>query len=217
MPEKSSVDLSQRLGRRFFRCAPEILARKLLGRVVVRVIGGQAIAGRIVETEAYLGVPDLAAHSCRGRHTRRNHSMYLDGGHAYVYFTYGMHYCFNIVAESVDRPTACLIRALEPLEGLDRMKKHRSGKIPARRLRDTDLCSGPAKLCQALAIDGELDSEDLVVSPHLWIAGRRSAPPCRVVTDRRVGVAYAGEWADRPLRFLLADSRFVSVPPGRAG
>jgi DNA-3-methyladenine glycosylase len=205
-----------RVGRRFYRQSAEQLAAALLGQVLVRLDEqGRRLAGRIVETEAYLGTEDLAAHTAGGRRTPRNASMYLDGGHAYVYFTYGMHYCMNVVADSAETPTACLIRALQPVEGIDIMRANRAAKITADRLRETDLCSGPAKLCQALGIDRTLDGEDMVTSERLFIERGREVPPDAILRTTRVGVAYAGCWADKPLRFCLAGSGHVSVKPGR--
>jgi len=205
--------MSRRLGRRFFRRDPVALARALLGRRLVRRLDdGARLAGRIVEVEAYLGVEDRAAHTYGGRRTARNAAMWGEAGSAYVYFTYGMHHCVNVVADRVGVPTAVLVRALEPTEGLARMTGHRATKIDASRLKPTDLCSGPAKLAQALAIDRRLDGEDLTRSRRLWIEGERSASPASIAASPRVGVAYAGEWADRPLRFHLADSPHVSRP-----
>ncbi len=204
------------LTRRFYRRDPESLARALLGRLLVRRCGKEDLVGRIVEVEAYLGEPDRAAHSYGGRHTDRNHAMYLDGGHAYVYFTYGMHHCLNVVSDRVGVPTACLIRAIEPLEGLDVMRVHRSTKIAADRLRDTDLGSGPAKVAQALGVDLQQNGWDLVGNDQLFVAGTRSTPDRRIVTAPRVGVGYAGAWAGRRLRFCVAGNRHVSVrPPDR--
>lgn len=203
---------ARRLTRRFYRRDSVTLAKALLGQMLVRTLDdGSHLAGRIVETEAYLGVPDLAAHSANGRRTARNASMYGDGGTAYVYFTYGMHYCFNVVADRSETPTACLVRALEPVEGLDMMRQLRSGKVPADRLRDVDLCSGPAKLCQALAIDRTLDGEDLTLSDRLFLRRGRSVPAERIITAPRVGVAYAGPWAAKPLRFLVRGNAYISV------
>lgn len=202
----------ERLSRRFFRRDPVTLARALLGQILVRRLeDGRELSGKIVEVEAYLGVEDRAAHSFGGRRTPRNASMWGEGGHAYVYFTYGMHWCMNVVADREGVPTAVLIRALEPIHGLEEMRRRRSGK--------TDLCSGPAKLTQALAIDRNLDGVDLVESSDLYIArGTRSAPP--IGRSPRIGVAYAREWAGKPLRFFIAGNPHVSgkkiegaVPP----
>ncbi len=191
----------ERLTRRFYRRDPVTLAKALLGQVLVRRLDdGQELAGKIVETEAYLGIPDLAAHSYGGRRTKRNASMYLDGGHAYVYFVYGMHWCFNVVSERAEIPSAVLIRALDPLVGLEGMRRLRGGKA------ERALCSGPAKLAQALAIDRDLDGVDLASSSSLSIQRGRAVPACQVVASPRVGVGYAGDWAEKPLRFTVRGS-----------
>jgi DNA-3-methyladenine glycosylase len=200
------------LQRRFFRRDPVTLGRALLGRKLVRRLGnGVELSGRIVETEAYLGIPDRAAHSFGGRRTERNESMWLDGGHAYVYFTYGMHWLLNIVSEREGEPTACLIRALEPLEGVEDMRRNRAGKVSLDRLKDTDLCSGPAKLTEALGIDGDLDGLDLVNGEELYLEPGRAMNAGRIVTATRIGVAYAREWAKKPLRFYVRDNPNVSL------
>jgi len=200
--------------RSFYQHDPVPLARALLGQRLVRVLNHHRLAGTIVEVEAYLGIRDKAAHTCNGRRTPRNESMWGEGGHAYVYFTYGMHHCLNVVASTAGDPVAVLIRALEPTEGIEHMYRHRK---PARR--DSDLCSGPAKLCQALKIDRELDGEDLVKSGGLFIeqVRRSPLPASRVATGPRIGVSYADEWADKPLRFFIKDNIHVSkprMPPG---
>ena len=165
-----------RLTRGFYRRDPVVVAKALLGQRLVRVLDMpkcKRLAGTIVEVEAYLGVPDKAAHTCNGRHTKRNESMWGDGGHAYVYFTYGMHYCMNVVASEADEPVAVLIRALEPTEGVEVMYERRKAAKKA-----ADLCSGPAKLCQALGIDRELDGHDLVKGSRLYIEQvRKTALP----------------------------------------
>jgi DNA-3-methyladenine glycosylase len=200
-----------RLSRKFYQRDPVILARALLGQALVRVLDdGARLAGRIVETEAYLGVIDRAAHSFGGLRTPRNAAMWGPAGHAYVYFVYGLHHCMNVVAEGPERPSAVLIRALEPLEGLARMRAHRAGKVPADRLRDTDLCSGPAKLAQALRLDRALDGADLAAGNALFLERGRRIPAGRVVAAPRVGVAYAREWAAKPLRFYVAGNPHVS-------
>lgn len=194
-----------RLSRNFYQRDAATLARALLGQVLVRVLeDGTRLAGRIIETEAYLGVEDKAAHSYGGRHTPRNAAMWGPAGHAYVYFIYGMHYCMNVVARRPGDPQAVLLRALEPLEGLEKMRENRAGRIPAARLRPRDLCSGPARLAQALAIDRSLDHADLVTGDVLFIERGRRVPPQRIVTTPRIGVGYAAEWAEKPLRFLVA-------------
>ena len=196
---------SDRLTRRFYRRDPVTLAKALLGQILVRRLeDGQELTGRIVEVEAYLGVKDTAAHSYGGRRTKRNASMWLDGGHAYVYFVYGMHWCFNIVSDREEVPTAVLIRALEPLEGIEQMKRRR-GKD-----RETELCSGPAKLAQALAIDRDLDGTDLADSDQLTVRRGRRVSVCAIDSGPRIGIDNAGEWATKKLRFVVSGSSHLS-------
>ena len=140
--------MAQRLSRSFYRRDAVQVARSLLGQKLVRWLDGHRLAGFIVETEAYLGIPDRAAHTHNGRRTPRNASMWKDGGYAYVYFTYGIHHCMNVVAGRSEDPIAVLLRALEPVEGLEIMRAHRGWSKA-----DSQLCSGPGKLCQALAMD----------------------------------------------------------------
>ncbi len=195
---------SARLTRRFYRRDPVTLAKALLGQILVRRLeDGRELAGKIVEVEAYLGVEDRAAHSFGGRRTARNASMWGEAGHAYVYFTYGMHWCVNVVADREEVPTACLIRALEPLVGVEEMRKRRG------RESEVELCSGPAKLTQALGIDRALDGVDLVEGGELYIV---RGPRARRLIRRspRIGVAYAKEWARKPLRFYFEGSPHVS-------
>ncbi len=196
-----------RLSASFYQRDAVTVARALLGQRLVRLVNGQRVAGIIVETEAYLGEKDKAAHTFNGRRTARNASMWLGGGHAYVYFTYGMHYCMNVVAGRPNEPVAVLLRALEPMEGLETMRARR-----AKAKRATDLCSGPAKLCEALAIDRSLDGADLTSDEAFFIERRRQrAYPSRlIVAGPRVGVHYAQEWAHEPLRFRLLDNPHVS-------
>lgn len=186
---------------------PVTMARQLLGQRLVRVIDGQRLAGTIVETEAYLGARDRAAHTFGGRRTPRNESMYREGGHAYVYFTYGMHHCLNVVCGEEGEGVAVLIRALEPVEGMDAMWLRR----PRARLA-ADLCSGPGKVCQALGIDLRLNGVDLRTSEELFIERARSRAISGKLIGRtpRIGVGYAGEWSGRPLRFLIRGNPHVS-------
>jgi DNA-3-methyladenine glycosylase len=200
------------------------LARRLLGRVLVRILDdGTVLAGRVVETEAYLGVKDAASHAYRGRRTARNEVMYARPGTAYVYFTYGMHYCMNVVCGQEGEPAAVLLRALEPILGLETMRRLRAvrpgkDRREVKHASDRDLCSGPARLCQAMDIRREQNGLDLVKGNRLYIvepetAVARSLGPIR--RTPRIGIGYAGEWVDRPLRFLLAGSEHVSGPRQR--
>jgi len=197
-----------RLSRKFYQRDAETLARALLGQVLVRALpDGTRLAGRITETEAYLGVEDKAAHSYAGRQTARNAAMWGPAGHAYVYFIYGMHYCMNVVARRAGDPQAVLLRALEPLEGPEVMRVNRAGRIPVARLKPRNLCSGPARLCQALAIDRALDHTDLVTGSALFIERGCRVPPERIMASPRIGIDYAGEWAHKPLRFVIAEDK----------
>ncbi len=194
--------------RGFFARPTLDVARELLGTLVVRQLDGELTVGRIVETEAYCGPTDLASHARAGL-TRRTAPMYGPVGHAYVYLVYGMHHCLNVVARSEELVAgAVLLRALEPVDGLAVMRARRGGTAdPDRRL-----CSGPARLTQALAIDRRLDGHDLTSEVDLWLSpgeGLRQAES--VAVGPRVGVDYAGpDWADRPWRFWLAGNRSVS-------
>ena len=149
MPEPTR---NARVGREFYVTDAATLAKRLIGCALVRRLSnGTRLSGRIVETEAYLGVQDRASHAFGGRRTPRNEMMYAQAGTAYVYFTYGMHFCMNVVCGVVDEPSAVLLRALEPSEGLEAMRAARA-TVRNPRPRDIDLCSGPGKLCQALGI-----------------------------------------------------------------
>ncbi|MBL0922305.1 MAG: DNA-3-methyladenine glycosylase [Phycisphaerales bacterium] len=190
---------------RRFAVDAETLARRLLGARLVSVTrAGTRVAGVIVETEAYIGVHDMASHAARGRRTARNEAMYARPGTAYVYFTYGMHHCFNVVCGAEGEPAAVLIRALRPEEGLALMRRRRGPQADER-----SLCAGPGRLCRALAIDRRRNGLDLTQSPWLFIeAGRAARNPVRTA---RIGVGYAGEWASAPLRWLVRGDPHVSV------
>jgi DNA-3-methyladenine glycosylase len=201
---------ASRLRRGFFAAAPDVLARRLLGQRLVRTReDGTRLSGIIVEVEAYLGVEDRAAHSYGGRRTARTEAMYGPPGTAYVYFTYGMHCCFNVVCGRVDEPVAVLIRALEPVEGIEAMRALRGA---GARGRDSGLCSGPARLCQALQIDLNLNRIDLVSDSRLCLERARSrpVPASGLVNTPRIGVGYAGPWAGRLLRWHIRGNPHVS-------
>lgn len=184
----------------------EATASKLLGATLTRTLPtGQRLSGIITETEAYTGPEDLASHAVGGRRTARNESMWAQPGTAYVYFTYGMHHCLNVSCYQADHPAAVLIRAIEPAEGIEIMRANRAGTKPRKHpLKDSDLTNGPGKLCQALAIDLELDGIDLLQSPHLAISGPfGSVGADRIAATPRIGLGDVGAWKDKPLRFVL--------------
>ena len=186
------------LERDFYRRDPREVAPELLHKVLV---AGRC-RGLIVETEAYCGPVDPASHAYRGP-TRRNATMFGPPGHLYVYFTYGMHWCANAVCGAEGEGLAVLLRALHPLAGLEEMWTRR----PAAR-RERDLCSGPARLCQALGIDGSHDGDDLVSGGDgTSIIDAETAPPARVVRTTRVGINVA---TDQPWRWYVADDEHVS-------
>ena len=201
-----------RIERAFYTRDTVAVARALLGQLLVRQLpDGTRLSGLIVETEAYLGPNDRAAHTYNNRRTPRNESMWQTGGTGYVYFTYGMHHCFNVVTRDSHHPQAVLIRALQPVEGIEAMAQHR----PAAK-RIADLCSGPAKLCAALQIDRALDGVDLVDGTSLYVeqARSRTLPAGRVLAGPRIGIGYAEDWVQAPLRFSVAGNRFVIRPTG---
>lgn len=204
-----------RLGRNFFTTDPISLAKNVLGQRLVRILpDGTRLSGLIVETEAYLGEPDRASHAFGLRRTPRNEAMYSGPGTAYIYFTYGMHFCFNLVCGRRGVPLAVLIRALEPQEGLDEMRLRRS--VKSRKLiPEWDLCSGPAKLCQALEIDRAMNGIDLVTDPHLFLerARRTRLDDNSLSNTARIGIDYAQDWAAEPLRWHLRNNPHVS--PGK--
>jgi DNA-3-methyladenine glycosylase len=201
----------RRLPLAFYRRPSERVARDLIGRYLIRELDGERLVLRLVEVEAYLGPRDRASHTWGGRRTERNRSMWLGGGHAYVYFVYGMHFCLNVVCGGEGDGTAVLLRAGEPVAGAARMAALRGlGPEP----RPGALAGGPGRLCQALGIDRGLDGASLVSGP-LRLAEGEPAAPAGVVRGPRVGVAYAREAAAWPLRFALAGSAAVSRPrPG---
>jgi len=168
--------------------------------LLVSDIGRRRTVGRIVETEGYLGIDDPASHGYRARRTPRNESLYAPPGTAYVYFTYGMHWCLNAVTERAGFPSAVLIRALEPLDGLATMRRRRGG------VSDRQLCSGPARLCQALGVTAREDGIPLTRG-RLRVVREESRHHYAIMTTPRIGITHAVHW---PLRFLIEDSPWVS-------
>jgi DNA-3-methyladenine glycosylase len=199
---------TRKLLREFYTRADVLtVARHLLGQIlVVPTENGERVSGLIVETEAYRGPEDRASHAYGGRRTHRTETMYRTGGTAYVYFVYGMYHQFNVVTSLPDIPHAVLIRALEPVEGIEVMRLRRPGRS------DVNLTSGPGKLSIALAIDRTLDGADLLDS-RVWIErGDRPVSADAIARGPRIGIAYAGEWAEKPWRFWLRGNPFVSRP-----
>ncbi len=178
----------------FDRSAADV-APDLLGALIVHDTPTGRIAGRIVEVEAYLGPEDRAAHSSHGR-TARNSVMFGPPGHLYVYLVYGIHHCCNVVCGPGDKPEAVLLRAAQLIEG-EELARDRRGAVPQQRL-----AAGPGNLASAFGIDRRLDGIDLLAGPVRLAAGER---PGLIVRTPRIGVGYAGDWAARPLRYVIAD------------
>jgi len=184
------------LERAFYARPTITVARELLGKKLVRQTDGAKLSGVIIETEAYCGSTDSACHAHRGK-TPRNTVMFGRPGVAYVYFTYGMHYLLNLVTEEEGNPCAVLVRALLPVSGLEEMQSR-------RKKHGKELTNGPAKLCQALAIDKSLNGWDLTRGEHLWVENYQSVQPRDILSMPRIGIDYARE-KDRkaPWRFLI--------------
>ena len=185
-------------------------ARDVLGKLlVVPDAQGNRVSGMIVEVEAYLGVEDKAAHSYGGRRTARNEVTYGAGGHAYVFFIYGMYYQLNFVLGPVDHPHVLLIRAVEPVEGVETMRMRRGA------MKDKNLTSGPGKLCIAFGIDRSLNGADLS-GEQIWIENYRRFSEAEIAVGPRIGIDYAEEFAEEPWRIWVKGNQFVSKPPKRS-
>lgn len=181
---------ANRLARSFYDRDTVLVARELLGKLIVHRVGEVERVGKIVEVEAYLGPHDLAAHSSKGL-TRRTRVIFGPPGHAYVYLVYGMHWCMNVVTEAEGHGSAILLRAVEPVQ-----------EVLGRT-------QGPGLLCKGLEIDGTLNGHDLLSEDFFLTEGPDLMLP-EIVVRPRVGVAYAGIWADEPLRFYLKGNPYVS-------
>lgn len=194
------------LQKSFYQQDIIIVASELLGKIFVHESKEGKTAGKIVETEAYLGPEDRAAHSSEGRRTARNEVMYGQKGHAYVYFIYGLYYCFNVTAGNVPgKPEAVLIRALEPVTGEEIMAKRRG-----RQVKASNLTNGPSKLCMAMDISKTQNRTDLT-APPLFIEDALVVPENNIVDTTRIGVDYSGEWKNKRWRFYIRKNKFVSV------
>lgn len=181
------------------------IARELIGKIlVVPDHKGLRVSGKIVETEAYLGAPDKAAHSYQNRRTKRTEVMFSIGGTVYVFFVYGMYYQFNVVAGVEGVPHAILIRAVEPLENIELMRTRRGKPMP-----DTNLTNGPGKLCIALGLDKSFNGEDLLGN-KVWLEYGEKVSEKQIAAGTRIGIDYAEEYAAKPWRFWLKQNPFVS-------
>ncbi len=191
-----------KLRRPFYERPTLEVAEDLIGKVLVRRFGAARASGVIVETEAYIGQDDLACHASKGR-TPRTEIMFGPPGRSYVYLIYGFYHCLNAVTEAEGFPAAVLIRAIEPVEGVDLMRGNRP-----RALKISDMGSGPGKLCQALGVDRGMNGISLS-GTTLWIEDR-SLDPGTVASSPRIGVDYAGDYRDKPWRFFVEGNPHVS-------
>ena len=200
--EPNAPDPTEPAPPTFYARGAREVARELLGCRLVSTVDGERVAGVVVETEAYVGPDDPASHARKsvGR-TERNASMFGPSGRAYVYRSYGIHWCLNVVTGDVGDPVAVLLRALDPMEGSETMAR--------RRGRETDLCSGPGRLSQALGVTGDLDGHDLS-RPPLVLQRGWSVDPARIGVSGRIGIRRAVDW---PLRFYLRGHPSVSRSP----
>lgn len=203
--ETASIASKTKLPREFYT-RPDVLnvSRDLLGKLlVVPGPNGERVSGKIVEVEAYRGPEDRASHAYGGRRTKRTETMYRLGGVAYVYFVYGMYFQFNVVSNVEDVPHAILVRALEPVEGIEIMRARRHSHP------DHNLTNGPGKLCIAMGIDRQLDGADLL-GDSVWIEDYEKISPGRIVRGPRIGIDYAEKWIDKPWRFWIKRNTYVS-------
>ena len=191
------------LNRTFYQQPTLQVAEQLIGKLLVRTVGEQLLIGKIVETEAYIGENDSACHAAKGL-TPRTEVMFGEAGFSYIYLVYGMHFMLNIVTEKTNYPAAVLIRAVEPLSGISIMQNHRNAEMKA-------LCNGPAKLCQAFAINKDLNNWNLTKGHTLWLEEPNTPSKPTVIRTARIGIDYANKKdKDAKWRFCHKNSHFVS-------
>ena len=186
-----------RLLRKFYKRPTLNIAKDLLGKYLIRKIGNKKLVGKIVETEAYIGPKDKAAHSFGGKITKRTKTEYLIGGHIYIYLVYGMYWQLNIVTQTAEKPECVLIRALEP--------------VFQDKILNTKLANGPGKLCQWLKLNKSFDGEDLTKSKRIWLEKGEKIKKSQIICAKRIGIDYAGPyWSKKHWRFYIKDNLFVS-------
>ncbi|MBV4418798.1 DNA-3-methyladenine glycosylase [Clostridium tyrobutyricum] len=200
----------KKLTRDFYNRDTLIVAKDLLGKILVHNINGKSLSGKIVEVEAYKGISDKAAHSYNGRRTKRTEVMYGISGISYVFMIYGIYNCFNITTEKEGIPTAILVRALEPVDNLDELSFNRFNKhyIELSKYQRKNITNGPGKLCQALLIDRKQNGENLC-NNELYILDS-NLHNFKIQASKRIGIDYAEEAADYLWRFYIKDNIYVS-------
>lgn len=205
--------MSEKISREFYTREDTLkIAEDLLGKfLVVPGAGGERVSAMIVETEAYLGAIDKAAHSYGNRRTKRTETMFAVGGTVYIFFIYGMYFQFNIVVGEIGTPHAILIRAVEPVENIGIMRERRRAKSknPDSKMPDKNLTSGPGKLCIALGIDRSFNGADLL-GEKVWLEDGEKLAKNKIAAGKRIGIDYAEEYAEKPWRFWIKDNEFVS-------
>ena len=194
-----------RFSKKFFERNALTIAEDLLGHYLVRIKDGKRISGIIVETEAYCGATDKGCHAFGNKRTERTEPMFMEAGTSYIYLIYGLNNCLNVVTEKVDNPHAVLIRAIEPVEGLDIIKANRP-KIQ----KIQDFTNGPGKLCKAFDIDRSLNKLDMINGDTLFIEKNPDSPEFKVISAKRIGIDYAGEFKDKLWRKYISGNPFVS-------
>lgn len=181
------------------------VGKLLLGKYLVRNLEGKKLSGKIVETEAYIGPEDRACHAYQNKKTERNKAEFYLGGHIYIYLVYGMYWQLNITTGKNGVPECVLIRALQPKEGVEKMKEKR-GKD-----KITNLTSGPGKLCQAIGLDKSFYGIDVCKNDKIYVEDRgENIEDMNIISTKRIGIDYAGEWKDKLLRFYIRGNKFVS-------
>lgn len=197
------MNKNNKLTTEFFEQPTLLVAKQLLGKYLVVKDKNQLLSGKIVETEAYIGEDDLACHAAKGR-TPRSETLYGQAGTVYVYLIYGMYYCLNIVTEKPDFPAAVLIRAIEPITGIETMKKLR------HQTNLLNLTSGPGKLCQAFGIDKTFNRQNIFANKIFIEDHNENLKPTEIVSSKRIGVDYAKHCKNFPWRFYIKKNNFVS-------
>jgi DNA-3-methyladenine glycosylase len=201
----------KKLDREFYNRDTVLVAKELLGKILVHEVNGKRLSAKIVEVEAYMGITDKAAHSYGGKRTSRVEVMYGEPGFSYVFIIYGMYYCFNTVTREKGTPQAVLIRAVEPIEEVDLMAQNRFKKPYAQLTKSQmkNLTNGPGKLCGALLIDKSLNMEDLCADKLYIKEGENEN--FNIISTKRVGIDYAEEAKDYLWRFYIKGNKYVSV------
>jgi len=187
----------KRLGKKFYNRDTKKVAKDILGKYLVRKWKNKIFKGKIVETEAYIGLEDKASHVYGGKKTKRSKVVYLDGGHVYIYLCYGIHWQLNITTNS-ENPECILIRALEPTTS-EQLKSNKK------------LTDGPGKLTKWMKLNKSFNREDLTKSKKIWVErGRKKSKKSQIISTKRIGIDYAEEWAEKRLRFYIKNNPFVS-------